>query len=373
MENADGQKIKVCFVSPKSYPLFERSAEGVFGGAEVDLYMLGTELAKDGNFEVSFVAADYGQDDERQIEGVRVVKSLDFDRNSLVGAIRIWRALKRADADIYVIKTASPGVPLVAMFCRLKRRAFVYRTAHKRECDGTYLKEHFVLGRAFAWSLRRARKVFAQNVSDAEGLKETIGVESVVVANGHRLGPVGESERDSILWVGRSAEFKRPEKFIALARKFAPERFVMICQRATGDKDYEQLVRKVKIVPNIEFHERVGFDKIDGFFVRAKVFVNTSDAEGFANTFIQACRAGTAILSLNVNPDNFLDKFGCGVCCGGSVDKLAQELKVMLEEDSYGELGRNGRKYAEENHDIAKIVERYKEIFSELGVKKSGD
>ena len=369
MEAGAGNKaIKVCFVSPKAYPLFDGSVEGVFGGAEVDLYMLGTELAADDAFEISFVVADYGQEKEKTIEGVRIIKSLDFKRCALCGAVAIWRALKRAEADVYVIKTASAGVPLVTMFCRLHKRVFVYRTAHKRECDGTYLKEHFILGRLFKFSLKRADKVFAQNVSDSESLKETMGVESEVVPNGHRLGDAVQGEKDCVLWVGRSAEFKRPEKFIALARKFAAARFVMICQRATGDKNYEQLVRKIKIVPNIEFYEQVGFGEIDALFERAKVFVNTSDAEGFANTFIQACKAGCAILSLNVNPDGFLDKYSCGICCGGDENRMADELKKMLEEDSWQEPGRNGRKYAEENHDIRTIVNRYKEVFAECGL-----
>jgi len=348
--------------------LFDDTAEGVFGGAEVDLYMLGTELAADGGFEVSFIVADYGQEKEKTIGGVRIIKSLDFKRCALCGAVAVWRALKRAGADIYVIKTASAGVPLVATYCRLHKKAFVYRTAHKRECDGTYLKEHFILGRLFKYSLKRAAKVFAQNVSDSEGLKETMGIDSEVIPNGHRLGEIVRGDKDSVLWVGRSAEFKQPEKFIALARKFAARRFVMICQKATGDRNYEQLVRKIKIVPNIEFYEQVRFGEIDAFFARAKVFVNTSDAEGFANTFIQACKAGCAILSLKVNPDGFLDKYGCGVCCGGDENVMADELKKMLEEDSWEELGRNGRKYAEENHDIKKIVNRYKEVFTKLGL-----
>ena len=62
MEEASGKKtVKVCFVSPKAYPLFDDKAQGVFGGAEVDLYMLGTELAADDAFEVSFIVADYAQ------------------------------------------------------------------------------------------------------------------------------------------------------------------------------------------------------------------------------------------------------------------------------------------------------------------------
>jgi len=358
--------IRVCLVSPKSYPLFDSGVESVFGGAEVDMYLLGTELAKDERFEVSFIVADYGQGESIAIDGVRIIRSLDFNKNAISGAMRIWRAMRLADADVYMLETASPGVPLAAAFCRLHHKAFVYRTAHQYECDGTYLKEHFFLGRAFAASLRCAATVFAQNCEHQKILRETIGVDSVVVPNGHRFPVVGQVEREAILWVGRSADFKQPHKFITLAKQFPAEKFIMICPQATEDKNYDKLCRQVANVSNIEFHQRVGFDEIDVFFQRARVLVNTSDAEGFPNTFIQTCKCAAAILSLNVNPDGFLDKYSCGICCEGGMEHLAEGLRFILEKNRYVELGRNGRQYAEEHHDIAKIAEQYKAIFSEL-------
>ena len=360
------KSVRVCFVSPKAYPLFAPAAEGVFGGAEVDLYLIGTELAKDEGFEVSFVTADYGQADSEVINNVTVIKSIDFNKNSLTGAIRIWRAMRLADADIYILKTASPGTPLVAMFCKLYKKIFVYRTAHQRECDGTYLKEHFFLGRAFAWSLHKARKVFLQNSTDKDDMAQTIGVSGTVIPNAHRLGESRSNERSTILWVGRSAPIKRGELFIELAEKNPELSFVMICQRATGDDNYDQLCSDAAEIKNLEFHKHVPFGDIDGFFSSAKVFVNTSDSEGFPNTFIQACKSATPVLSLNVDPDGFLDKFSCGLSCNGQPDRLNQELKFMLEKDKYIELGRNARKYARDNHDITKIIEQYKEVFAKL-------
>ena len=53
--------ISICFVMPKAYCLFNPEVEGVFGGSEVDLYYLSTELAKDEDYHVSFIVADYGQ------------------------------------------------------------------------------------------------------------------------------------------------------------------------------------------------------------------------------------------------------------------------------------------------------------------------
>lgn len=358
--------VRVCFVSPKAYPLFAPASEGYFGGAEVDLYLIGTELAKDGGFEVSFVTADYGQADSEVIDDVRVIKSLDFNKNSLTGAIRIWRAMSRADADIYVLKTPSAGMPLVALFCLVNNKSFVYRSASARECDGTYLKEHYWLGRAFAWSLRKAKTVFVQNLVDKDNMAQTIGVSAMVIPNAHHLEESGSSDRNVILWVGRSAPIKRPELFIELAEKNPDQSFVMICRRATGDDNYDQLCSYAAGISNLEFHKHVPFADIDKFFNRAKVFVNTSDSEGFPNTFIQAGSCSTAMLSLRIDPDDFIKKYNCGVSCSGDFQNLVDSLKDILRNDGYMEMGENSRKYVEENHDIAKVIEQYKEIFARL-------
>ena len=62
-ENSAAKPVRVCFVIMKAYPLFNPEIKSVFGGAEVDFYNLATELAKDKNFDVSCVVADYGQPD----------------------------------------------------------------------------------------------------------------------------------------------------------------------------------------------------------------------------------------------------------------------------------------------------------------------
>jgi glycosyltransferase involved in cell wall biosynthesis len=358
--------IKICFISPKAYPLFNHSVEKLFGGAEVDLYYLATELATDKKFHVSFIVADYGQAAMETIENVTIIKSLDFRKNALTGARHIWRAMKQADADIYLIKTASLGVPLVSRFCRRYERAFMYRTASMLESNGAYLEKHFFLGRVFASSLRRAEIVFTQNHTDRDDLQRTVGVSSIVVPNGHRLPELSGTRNEFLLWVGRSKKVKGPDRFIKLAREFPDEKFVMICQRATGDDNYDSLCRRAEEVGNLEFHQRVPFDKIDGYFQRAKILVNTSDSEGFPNTFIQACASATAVLSLTVNPDDFLNRYSCGLSCLGDMGRLANGLRFMLEENRYRELGRNGRKYVEDHHDITKIIERYKKIFIQI-------
>ncbi|MCE5185490.1 MAG: glycosyltransferase family 4 protein [Planctomycetaceae bacterium] len=359
-------KIRVCFVSPKAYPLFNPAVEKVFGGAEVDLYYLGTELAKDRQFDVSFVTADYGQAPLEYREGVTLIKSLNFDKNPVTGALAIWNALRRANADIYMIKSISAGLGLTCFFCRVYGRRFVYRTAHSTHCDGTYLNRHFWMGKMFVRSLKRADRVFVQSEQDGRNLKKTTGVSSIVLPNGHRVNPLAEQQRDCVLWVGRSADFKRPDRFLRLAASLPNERFVMICPEAFGDKAYAALRGEAAKVSNLTFIEHVRFDQIDEWFARAKVLVSTSDSEGFPNTFIQACKAGAAILSLAVNPDGFLDRYQCGICAQGSEPRLLEELRRLLNNDLYLALGRNGRDYVQRYHNVADIAEVYKKTFREL-------
>jgi glycosyltransferase involved in cell wall biosynthesis len=341
--------------------------EEVFGGAEVDLYFLATELAKDPDFQVFVIVADYGQAQVETREGVTLIKGLDLRRGTLSGMIRLWGAFRKAGADIYLIKTVSPGVPWLALFCKVHHKAFVYRTSSAPQYDRAFRRRHPILGKAFDWALRRARAVLAQSVEAASALQQDVGVSTVqVIANGHRLAPLQALPREVILWVGRSDRMKRPDLFIDLATRLPKERFTMICQRATGDEDYPALVDRAKAVPNLQFVDRVPFDQIDPWFQRAKVFVNTSDSEGFPNTFIQAASQALPILSLNTNPDHFLTQYQCGLCAEGSFDRLAEGLHFMLHQDRFVELGHNARRYVEQTHDICRIVEKYKQVLRGL-------
>jgi glycosyltransferase involved in cell wall biosynthesis len=367
------KKIRVCFISPKAYPIFNPDIRSVFGGAEVDLYLLATELAKDPRFEVLFIVGDYGQPKIEQREGVTLIKSLDVRKNMILYGWKVWQALQRADADIYMIETASLGVPLVSFFCRRHKKRFVYRTAHVQECNGDYAREKPLSGFFFARSLRNADIVFCQNRSDKAALKTGAGIEAVVASNTYRDDLTGDFEKKTILWVGRSAAFKHPERFLELAKSFSRENFVMICPQATNDSNYESLRQKAEQINHLRFYERVDFFEIDRFFAEAKVFVNTSDSEGYPNTFIQACKAQTAILSYVVNPDGFLDYYRCGICCHGNIAAMIDGLRNLLENNRYVELGRNGRAYVEKNHDIRALIEQYKTVFQSIGPQPKGN
>jgi glycosyltransferase involved in cell wall biosynthesis len=363
-KNTTSRQIKVCLVSLDAYLLFNPKAVGVQGGTEVDFFMIASELAKDKRFRVSIITGDFGQQVVEAFGEITVYKAANSGRNLFSSAAALWKAMRIANADIYFRQGAAITTDLVALFCRLNHKSFFLRTAHDIECNGRYLKQYPLRGKFYLWALQQAKCVFVQKASDSSALLKTTGIHSVVIPNGHHIANLTENERDFILWVARSEDFKQPRIFIELARKIPSEQFVMICQRTKGDNHYDELVGLAESISNLKFIKYVPFHDIDFYFKRAKIFVNTSTAEGFPSTFIQAGNCATPVLSLNVNPDKFLDKLNCGICCNGSETAMVEALKSLsLQPSRFIDMGKNLRKYVEDHNDIAKIIETYKKFF----------
>ncbi len=359
--------IKVCFVCPKAYPLFAPETGGIFGGAEVDLYLLGVQLAVDEDFDVSFVVGDYGQNDGKVIDNITFFKSLRFDRKSLADPLKIWGAMKRSDADVYMLETMSPGLLLVWLFCAVSGKKYAFRTAHTNHCDGTYLRKHPLTSFLYRLAVKKAAALITQNQSDAVEIEKNYGLRALVVPNAHRLVEQSRKRGDYILWVARSASFKNPYIFLELAVSLPQYKFVMICPAAFGDKDYQRLKNTAAAIDNLEFIEGVGFFDVEKYFADARLFVNTSENEGFPNTFIQAAKAGVPIVSYKVNPDDFLNVYDCGRCARGDYVRLAALVSQIADNERLNaSLGENALKYVKEHHDIENIAVVYKEIFRKI-------
>lgn len=356
--------IRVCFVILRAYPLFNPHAKAVFGGAEVDLYLLAIELAKDPRFDVRFVVGDYGQEPVERLQGVTLFKSLNVTGNYFLNVGKLWKALARADADIYIQEACSLLTAAIALFCRRHRRRFIYRTASRREANGEYFRQHPLRSPLVRRAFKAADVLIVQNEEDQQCFSR-IGLQSVVIRNACRLRDVSPGARDYVLWVGRSEQVKRPDLFIKLAQSMPDVSFMMICSRHEGDTQYEALAGRAQTVPNLRFIPGVPFEEVDSFFEKALLYVNTSDSEGFPNTFVQACKSQTPILSLNINPDDFLNRHQCGLCARGDWNEFLNMTRQMLKPENLAKFGQHGRLYVEKNHDINQIIETYKKLFLE--------
>ena len=256
---------------------------------------------------------------------------------------------------------------LLWMFSKWHRKKYILRTAHTTHCDGIYLRKHKLTAFIYKHIFRKASILFTQNQSDAEAIKKTHGIDSIVIPNGHRIEVAVQRENKYFLWVARSADFKNPRMFMKLSKAIPSQKFIMICPAAFGDKKYHELVKEAQEIDNLEFIQGVRYPDVQGYFDKASVFVNTSESEGFANTFIQAGKSAVPILSYKVNPDDFINRYQCGFCADGDWDRFTGFARQLSQDEELNrKFGENAFRYVKEYHDIDKIVEIYKSEFKRM-------
>jgi len=161
---------------------------------------------------------------------------------------------------------------------------------------------------------------------------------------------------------------KNPDLFLKLAILFPDEKFVMICPYDISQKEnWEKLKSRTDEIDNLTFIKKVPFYEIQKYFNKALLFVNTSDFEGFPNTFLQAAQGKTPVISLNVNPDNFITEYDCGSFADGSFKKMVSGIKNLLENNNdRTKKGENLFRYLKENHDFKKNGQKLNNIIERI-------
>ncbi len=363
---------RICFVAPAIYSTVCPDA-GVprIGGAELQQTMLGGVFAAAG-MEVTYVTLDHGQPDKQRVNGATVIKS--YREQAGIPGVRffyprvpkLWRALARADADVYYVRGAGYLPGLVARFCRRHGRRLVFATASDANVDPSLPSLPRMRDRClYRHGLRRADAIVVQSNHQADELARHFGLSARVIRNvwhtNASLSPSGR--RELVLWVSMFRELKQPEHFLRLAKAFPDERFVMIGGPLAGTKPYFERVRRAaEAVANLEFLGYRTFQETEAYFERAKLLVNTSRYEGFPNTFLQAWSRGVPVLSY-VDPDDLIVRCGLGAVAA-SEGELGQRFGDLLRGSAWDvdDIVR----YFNDNHAPDGILACYQRMFTDL-------
>lgn len=374
--------VKVIVTSLYAYDYFNHSDSPRLGGAELQLFNLAVELAKDLGFDVGFVVGNFGGARFETVRGVKLYKF--FGVRSLLSfgtmareAVKLWNCLKSLSGDVYILRSMDIETMLVSLFSILRKKKYIYMIAHD---DMVLPGKPTWIANGLLGSLRwqflkkiitKANIIVVQHNNQKENLKKYSGRDSIVRPAAHFIdspllvaqSAVPAVKKSFVLWVGRCEPWKRPELFIDLARNMPTEKFVMVCPQTNDGAYYNKIQALALSVSNLRFIKQVQFKESDNLFAAAKIFVNTSLSEGFPNTFIQAAKSQTPILSLKVNPDGMLERFDIGMCAGNNVDALVALLNKWLNDGvKLAHIGQNGLQYAKDHHDISRIIKGDKKM-----------
>lgn len=361
--------IKVCFVSLAAYPLFNSKVKAPFGGSEVQLYQIAKQLAQKINYRVSFLVGDYHQPTHENKNNIRLIKAFNLILTKpkyIVGILYqtlLLSRLHQSHSDIFIQRAAGIETGIIAFYCKLFKKKFIYMTASSIDCNGKYRKMKPLEGFLYEWGLKHTNQIVCQTQKQKQHLKNHFGLESVIIKNSFSIPRPTSAIKKYVLWVSSSQALKQPHIFLDLAQKFFQYRFVMIMPQ-NNPILWHEIFTKAQLIKNLQLIERVPFFKINSYFAKAKVFINTSTFEGFPNTFVQATMSGTPIISQNINPDNFLDKYQCGFCANGDQNKLYQlTAKLLTDTKLWSKMSYNAYSYVKKNHDINTNIKKLERLF----------
>ncbi len=169
---------------------------------------------------------------------------------------------------------------------------------------------------------------------------------------------VKKSKEPLIIWVSHLSERKQPQLFIEIAKNLPNYKFIMI-----GSDSHNYPKEKIlKIKPNnLEYIGRLSLEETNKYFKEAWILVNTSkkEREGFPNTFLQAFKYKTIVVSLEVDPDDILKKYKIGFLTE-NVENAIKVIKEIIENENLrNETINRAYNYLIKNHKIDNVLKLF--------------
>ena len=363
--------LKICVLSEYAYSLLSGITNEI-GGAELQMTMLAKALVKK-SYDVSFVS--FGNSPYfTQINGLNVYNPFDIQNNGYnylkpTNMVSLFKTLRKIDADIYIQRGVTPLTGLVAFFCKLNKKKFIYSVASDAAVS-SYLNIETIQDIekiVYKTGVRLSNEIVCQSNVQRDLLNKR-GKKSVLIKNAYIPPSLSHGNEDEVrsIWVGRTVKEKRPDLYLRLAEKIPEYKFLMVGAPSTKDCEYYKFIKKeAEKINNLQFLGFVPHNKINEYYSKSAVLINTSPGEGFPNTFLEAWGNSIPVVSF-VNPDNIISNNKLGICVNNFDEMVENTIKLLENKDLRIEMGSNGRNYVLNEHSFDNVLDSYERLFEKL-------
>lgn len=281
----------------------------------------------------------------------------------------VWKGLRAADGDVYVVRGSGGHLIAAAAFCRAARRRLVFSTSNDLDFDFARPDRNPSVLRLYRYSIGRADRVVVQTRQQKSLAREVLPqLDPVVIPSFAQPADPAEAEPEYFLWADRLVEYKQPERYLELAQALPDLRFRMVAVPTSETSPrLEKDVRDVAAqLPNLELLPTRPRKQLLEELEHAAAVVTTSRAEGMPNTFLEAWARGIPVLSLSVDPDARIADNDIGIVAGDSMDRMAQGAQALWDGGRRAEMGARAREFVRSVHSPEAVADRWYELLEEL-------
>lgn len=280
--------------------------------------------------------------------------------------------MHRAGADIYYQRTGGVESGQVCLWSGTHGRKFVFSVASDLDVDPKLpALESWLERQCYRYALRNAHRVVVQTKFQCEALANRFGRQSIHIPNCLSTADFGAVSlprppgRPRVLWAGRLVHVKRPGWCLEVARQCPRFDFDVVGATSDNTTFTQGLRQQAAVLGNVRMHGNVPHAMMGTFYKECSVFLCTSQAEGFPNTFLEAWYHGRPVVS-SLDPDGVIAKYRLG-SIGDSPKELARSLNLLLDDNkSWTESATAARAYVRENHSIDQVVAAYERLLDSL-------
>ena len=341
------------------------------GGAEMQIKYL-VEILLKRNFRISFVFEDKGNSYANEL-GINLIPLKKKNIRKTFGSrwffyhSPIKDLLNKLNPDIIYTRFYSSWSGVASVYAKQNDKIHIWALAS----DNDLAPKRNSIIRPFDWIEKRwvkkafmdASVIVTQNNLQQRLLKEKFQREgflfpqSAMVENSIAINK--STSKMAVSWVANLKPLKRPELFLKLVESMKDNSQIEFLMIGRPHKGYNEMIADVENKnSNFRYFGELPNDKVNDVLVSAHILVNTSDYEGFSNTFVQAWMRKVVVISINSNPDNLLTDKELGYVCNDL--KKVKEIIVNLSnnQEFLFERGERAYQYAIEHHSYEKNIEK---------------
>jgi glycosyltransferase involved in cell wall biosynthesis len=120
---------------------------------------------------------------------------------------------------------------------------------------------------------------------------------------------------------------------------------------------YHEIKERSATVPNVLFEGPKSYEEVEQRMAHTQLLINTSESEGFPNTYMQAWVRGTPVVAM-FDPDGLIEREGLGAAVS-TLEQMSTAIRGLLrDQENWGRVSTRCRQYVSARHG-EKAVDAY--------------
>jgi len=333
-------KIKLVVLIPTHW-------EALMGGSQYQAKVMIDHLIPTDEFDIYYLARRVKVGFEPQ--GYKIIKI--GDPNGIgkyaffFDGLKLFKALNEIKPDVIYHQVGCAYTGIAAYYCKKNDCNMVWHIASDvdvQKFDWKMTRNiafRYVEKKILEYGIRRTQYIVGQTDYQGEQLEQNYHRKlDALVLNFHPYPKevINKSEPVKVLWIANFKRLKRPQIFIQLARDFldVPNvKFIMIGSPPQEADWRDELMSEIDALDNLDYVGKLGQNQVNEQLAISHLLVNTSEYEGFSNTFIQAWMRQVPVIGFNVNPDGVFDDNKLGCFSKGDYSLLVKQVRSLSSDN----------------------------------------